>query len=182
MLARSLSVLVLASVVGLAFAQQVELATSPQQVLIELDVFKGLDGLALPVATISHDRIMIYRGDEKAALLKQRDAGEWGKKTMAPRVRTLIGFAAKISVTNSGIGHTFRTVVFIDEGSLLLSFGLYYGETKFADLKTSDFELHTAYFEEGDIIVVRGSDGTLVMVEASVVGDHDFGHSGGSQP
>lgn len=180
MLARSISVLVLAGAVGLTFAQPADLAKSPQQVLIELDVFKDLDGMALPAATISHDRIMIYRGEEKAALLKQRDAGKWGKRIMAPRVRTFIGFPAKVSTTNNGIGHTFRTVVFIDEGSLLLSFGLYYGKTNFMDLKTSDFELHTTYFEEGDIIVVRGSDGTLVMVEASLVSDRDFG--GGSQP
>ncbi|MCH7904609.1 MAG: hypothetical protein IH944_08605 [Armatimonadetes bacterium] len=182
MWSRSLSVLVLASVAGLAYAQRAELANSPPQFLIELYVFKDFDGLILPTATIAHDKITIFRGEDKAALLKQRDAGKWGKRIMAPKVRTFMGFPAKISVTTNGIGHTFRTVVFIDEESLLLSFGLYYGETKFMDLKTSDFELHTTYFEEGDIIVVRGSNGTLVTVEASRVSDHDFGGGGGSTP
>ena len=150
----------------LAAAQDKPAKSVPEQFLIKIDVIEHGDSLVLPKASLKRGHISIYRGEEKAGLLKQRKSKNWGKSVSAPMVRTLTGFPAVISTTGTSF---IRSVVFVDGQSLLLSLGFLSEQIDFKDMKASDFELHTTYFNEGDILLVRRGKSKFVLVEITQI-------------
>ncbi|MCH7945583.1 MAG: hypothetical protein IIC73_06155, partial [Armatimonadetes bacterium] len=148
---------------------------APEQFIIKINVIEHLDSLVLPTASLARDGISIYRGEEKAELLKRRVSVNWGKTVSAPMVRTLTGFPAIVSTTNSKHPDLIRSVVFIDDQSLLLSLGFFSGQRDIKDLKASDFDLHTTYFNPGDVLLFRRDSHTFVIVEITQVKADDYG-------
>lgn len=169
---RSLVALLVAVAATLALAQDEPTKSAPQSFIIKIDVIEHLDGMVLPTASLIRGDISIYRGEEKAGLLKQRKTKSWGKTVSAPRVRTLTGFPAVVSTTGND---SIRSVVFIDGQSLLLSIGFLAEQIDYKDMKASDFELHTTYFNEGDILLVRRGKRKFVLVEVIPVKADDYG-------
>lgn len=162
---------VLASV-ALAQAEK----SSPNSYVVKLYWMNRVAQGALPKADSVSGNVRIYREKTWRSSMPSiatgvgtySDAMALGKLVhiqSMPVVRTIEGQPAIIGTHTVERSQVIRTVVFEDEGELVLSLGFFNGPKKWDEIGTEDIKKKIVYIKDRDFVLIEWDDGTLILAQ-----------------